>query len=473
MSAKLTPSRRIVFDVSWMLRWAGPTVGIVRVQRQLANWIHQHIANVEFVFFDPDQQRYRRLNPKFLEALLAGRACVDLLGSTNPVRPGRRRYDRIPRVLKTPALWLMRFPHMLLRSLERIRSTTHNPIVLTVAENLQKPLMSSRQRSTLVDEDGRRRASLPLDLACGDALGLQTNDTLVCTGSGWLDTNICAIASAKERTGFRFVLLCHDIIPLQFPNFYKTHDVAAFRDYYDLALPLADLVVFTSHAVERDVKSYCANHALKLGRTAMTPLGADPVAGCSDQAVDLPSGLVRDKFILFVSTIEPRKGHEFLLAVWLRLLQEGLPQRTGFKLVFVGRAGWMMQNFLQTMTMDSRIKETVRLLSTVDDKTLACLYRNAAFCAYPSTYEGYGLPVVESFYYGKAVLSSNGGALQEIVGDFSPTLEVGDADLWYRTLKLWVEDPSQRIAYEDAIRSGFRHPTWAQAAKQFCAVLEG
>ena len=84
-----------------------------------------------------------------------------------------------------------------------------------------------------------------------------------------------------------------------------------------------------------------------------------------------------------------------------------------------------------------------------EDSGIAALYRGAAFCLYPSRYEGYGLPVVEAFSYGKAVLASTGGALPEVVDGFSPCLDPLDAEAWRRMLRTWIEDPSRAPAMKN------------------------
>jgi glycosyltransferase involved in cell wall biosynthesis len=471
MPAKIHFSGRIVFDVSSVLRWTGAPVGMVRVVHELSRWARDNIADVVFVFFDPERQKYRELNRAFADDLLAGRASIDTFGLTDPARPGRRRTDAIPNSIKPAALWVIRFPHMLLRSLERIRLTSRNSTVASFIDRLQRPLMSAKRRSAMVANDGSRRAHIPLDLAFANELEFRRGDTLICTGSGWLDTNIRAIRDAKTRTGFRLILLNHDIIPLLFPQFYKPHDVEAFQDYFQIAFAISDLVIFTTRTGESDALSYCSGHAIKIGRTAVGVLGADPAPPANGDGSRLPAGLDRGKYLLFVSTIEPRKGHRLLYEAWLRLLADGVPQATGTKLVLVGRPGWMMEDFLQTLTTDPRTIGSVHVLQAVDNATLATLYQGAAFCLYPSIYEGYGLPVVEAFFYGKAVLSSNGGALAEVVGEFSPCLDPTDGDRWYRTMKAWIENPKLRAPYEQAIRSRFRHPTWTEAAERFFAIV--
>jgi glycosyltransferase involved in cell wall biosynthesis len=116
--------------------------------------------------------------------------------------------------------------------------------------------------------------------------------------------------------------------------------------------------------------------------------------------------------------------------------------------------------------------ESLLVLRGASDPELSALYHNAAFCLYPSCYEGYGLPIVEAFSHGKAVLASNGGSLPEVVGDFSPCIDPFDELAWYDAIKHWIEEPTARAPFETAIQQRFRHPTWDEAAGTFFAVID-
>jgi glycosyltransferase involved in cell wall biosynthesis len=303
----------------------------------------------------------------------------------------------------------------------------------------------------------------PVDLTAGA--------TLVCSGAGWTHTDIAAIAELKQRVGFRFVLFCFDIIPLMFPQYYTPPDVEAQRDYCERAFPAADLVVFSSRAIEADVHAYCGARGLALGATVVCALGARIRAPAV--AVPLPAGLEAGRYALLVSTIEPRKGHRLIYDAWIKLIEAGVPQRARFKLVFVGRVGWMVDDLLRDLRGDPRIAGTLAVLTDADDAKVAALYRGAAFCVYPSHYEGYGLPAVEAFHYGKAVLASTGGAVPEVVGDFSPCLDPDDGETWRRMLQAWIEDPAARSVYEERIRTSFRHPDWDESARAFFTQVRG
>jgi glycosyltransferase involved in cell wall biosynthesis len=324
----------------------------------------------------------------------------------------------------------------------------------------------------LTDSYGQRRDLLPYDMAVGAPVELTQNDILLFAGSDWGITNVALIGEHKRRSGFKIAVLYHDIIPLLYPTFYFSSAVSAFREFLHVMVPMTDLVIVTSKRVELDLKHYCKANGLGVPKTRIVELGADPPAAEVATNSSLPGGLQPGRYALFVSTIEPRKNHRLLFSVWKRLLAEGVPQAQGFKLVFVGRRGWLVDDLLADLSADPCVGDSLLVLSGITDAALAALYRGAAFCVYPSLYEGYGLPIVEGFRYGKAVLSSSGGALPETVGDLSPCLDPQDEQAWYETLKCWIIEPAARAGYEGAIRERFRHPTWPQASEAFFRVID-
>jgi glycosyltransferase involved in cell wall biosynthesis len=465
-----TSGRRVLFDISTSMRWSGPPVGIVRVERQLALWAHANLANIAFVFFDPNLLAYREVAGD-ARPFLTGDAVLDTLGLTNPAAPGRRRTDQIPRSLRLAFLWIGQTRRKLLARLERIRLQTRHRALAGLADRLQRRLMSGKYRDIMVRADGARRPFPPVDMAVGAPIVFDRSDTLVCAGSGWGHTNIVAIGQAKTRTGFRLVLLCHDLIPLMFPHFYRDRDVALFANYMRKALAIADLIVTNSRAVAADCRNYCEREGIASGVITPSILGFDATTPEANPAPALPHGLRPGRFAMLVSTIEPRKGHRLLYRVWQRLIAEGVPQATGFKLVFVGRRGWMVDDLIADISNDRTLAEQILMIGDADDAMLARLYQGAAFCLYPSVYEGYGLPVVEAFSQGKAVLASTGGALPELVQGFCPCLDPSDEGAWYTMIRHWIECPQALEPYEREIRARFRHPTWSEAASAFFARI--
>ena len=344
---------RIVLDFTTTTLWSGPPAGIVRVECEFARWALDHVSGLALGFFDPGTRAFRHVRRDIASRLIAQDATIDTISFVDPARRGRRKTDRIPAFMRPAVMWFLQARRMALQSSERVRLRTSNARIAVLTDKLQRMIMNPRYRAIMIKADNSRRAWFPIGMTLGPSIELTARDTLVCAGAGWMNSDIRAITKAKEKGGFRFVLFCHDIIPLMFPHYCIPSDVEALRGYCDVAFPTADLVICGSRRVEADVRAYCDARKLALGDTAVSPLGADIRASAAPGP--LPAGLEPGRYALMVSTIEPRKGHRMVYDVWVKLLAAGIPQRLRFKLVFAGRAGWMIGDLMRDLRGDPRI----------------------------------------------------------------------------------------------------------------------
>lgn len=465
------PQRRLIIDILTLARAAGHADGIVRTLREIASFAAVERDDVVFALFDIEIGMLRAINPEWIGAILDGTAKIET--SHFPDRWGSkpRLRESFPGPLKQLAKWIQRPRRQLYVAIERMR--LKHPAIATAArlDHVQRAIMSEKYRRELTDRSGGRPTLIPYEMAVQNAFEFKPTDVLLFAGSDWLAMRD-QVSAFQGGPSPRLAVLCYDIIPLMFPQFFVAKNVEIFRACFETLFGVADIVVFTAKRIEADCRAYCEAHHLTLGKTAVVGLGSDfdPVAISPD--ANLPAQLERDRYALFVSTLEPRKGHRLLFSVWKRLLASGIPQAHRFKLVFVGRRGWLVDELLAELDAHPSVGDTLLLMSDVDDSMLETLYLDTAFCLYPSIYEGFGLPIIEGFRYGKAVIASNGGALAETVGDLSPCLDPLDEQAWYDTLKHWIETPAARTNYEAAIRERFRARSWPEAASELFALID-
>jgi glycosyltransferase involved in cell wall biosynthesis len=454
-----------VFDLTTSAVWWGPPVGIVRVESELARWALDQPDHIEFAFFDKLTRTFRHMRPVAARRLISD----DTVFPVGSKQPGKRKLDRVPAPLRSLVMWLLQSRRMALLASERLRLESTTPGWAANIDRFQRAIMSEKYRALMIKPDGSRRACYPIDLVLDGSINFSSRDILVCTGAGWAHNDIDAIVDLKCKIGFKFIMFCHDVIPALFPQYFKGDDALTHIRYLCLAFPAADLVIFSSRSTERDARTFCQARGIQLDATAIFSLGVNTVAVLNSPA--LPAGLAPERYALLVGTIEPRKGHRMICNVWRKLLADGVPQKACFNLVFAGRKGWLVDDLMRTLEMDSALAQTVKVIMDADDATVAQLYQNAAFCLCPSVYEGYGLPIVEALSHGRAVLASTGGAVPELVRDFSPCLDPADAEAWRSMLRKWIEEPSERETYETKIRTSFRHPTWAESAETFFSLV--
>lgn len=436
---------RVILDVTSLVRWVGPPVGIVRVVHALAMVLRDRSPEL-LVAYDPARGHYRHLAPQWMDTLLGWSGLID-----------RHVRQAFPRRLASRAGAVM--------ALERIRLTTR---LAPLADRLQRLILMPRPHQfPLEDKDGRRIANVPADLAHGTPFRFEPTDTLLLPGMGWSYLDPASLRVLKAVSGCRIATICYDLIPITHPHFYSRADQAAFEAYWRGMVPVLDHWLLSARAIQADLLRWCAAMQAPAAQSTIVDFGYDSPS--PRQGVLLPKDLRPGRFALFVSTLEPRKGHAVLLNAWEQLLDRGvLPH--DFQLVFVGRAGWMVDDVLRRLALPIR---GVLHLPGCSDAMLDTLYRDAAFCCYPSQYEGYGLPLIEAFARGKAVLSSSGGALPETAGPFAPCLDPLDADAWADAMADWIRHPDLVAAQEAAIVAGFRHPDWAAAAADIIAAADG
>ncbi len=170
--------------------------------------------------------------------------------------------------------------------------------------------------------------------------------------------------------------------------------------------------------------------------------------------------LLDKPFILSVGTIEPRKNLTRLIEAYARL-----PQRKDFDLVLAGGQGWMHGDIYHAPEKFG-VSDNVRFLGFVPDRNLPALYTLATLVAYPSLYEGFGLPVLEALACGAPVVTSNTSSLPEVAGDAAMMVDPRDVDALAVALGQMLDDAQLRT---DFARRGLiqaRKFSWNASARQ-------
>ena len=228
------------------------------------------------------------------------------------------------------------------------------------------------------------------------------------------------------------------------PTVITVHDLAIYRnpDWFPARQPLstgwivprslrrADRIVAVSQNTARDVQ---AIFDVPAARVVVVPEGVSP-AFHPMSAEDLAEARARlqlpARFILFVSTIEPRKNLSTLLEAWAMM-------RDRPDLVVVGGWGWRFEPIRAQM---QRLGAGLHHVEGLDPSDLPAVYNLALALAHPAWYEGFGLPPLEAMACGTPVVVSDRSSLPEVVGEAGIIVPADNAEAWRRALETVVGD---------------------------------
>lgn len=217
------------------------------------------------------------------------------------------------------------------------------------------------------------------------------------------------LPAGMERTGIPSVVTIHDVIFMRHPEFYHKPDVAIYTRHFRRSAEIADRIIAISECTRHDLMECLGVPSQKID---LVYQGCDasfyrPVT--ESELADVRSRYnLPDRYIVGVGTIERRKNQ--LLAV--KALAQ-LPK--DLNLVLVGRPTDYVKEILKEATRLG-VSERVRLIHGAAFRDFPAFYAGAIASSYPSWYEGFGIPVIESIAAGTPVIAATGSCLEEAGG---------------------------------------------------------
>ncbi len=448
MNTRRAP-KKLWVDVTMLLAWKGKPTGIPRATASIVReWLALPRLNLGLCHFNAEMTDFQEISPESFQAHLAANeaAASEALDGGQPAAPAEPRPSLARRILGRT---------------KRLASGLPGPAKLPLKwgwRGLKAARGLARAGVRTIRQRGKPRVA-PVTLG--------PDDVLVSLGASWgVPQYHRTVWARKQREGFGFFELVHDLIACKFPQFFLPTFPPHFEGWLADLLWAADLVGADSECTRRDVEWFIRQTGCPRRPVQVIRLGDNVPAGLEEPG-RVP---VRGPFVLAVGTVEVRKNHLLLYHVWRRLVEEHGVEVP--PLVIVGRPGWLSQDLVYQLDNDPLVQGRIFLVRETSDAELAWLYRNCLFTMYPSHYEGWGLPVAESLAAGKYCIASSASSVPEIGGDLVDYHEPVDLLACYRLTVRALFDAAFRGEREARIRRLYRPTSWSQTADGLLTLLE-
>ncbi|HJT16060.1 MAG TPA: glycosyltransferase family 1 protein [Thermoanaerobaculia bacterium] len=231
------------------------------------------------------------------------------------------------------------------------------------------------------------------------------------------------------------VVTLHDFSSLTTPGRHRIRTILSFNIFITSSLERAKRIAAVSRAIADEAMRW---FGVPRRQIEIVPNGVDEFFQPADGSGD---------YILFVGTLEPRKGIEDLVSVWWSLPEPRPP------LMICGDRGWRV-----------RVPDGVGVTGWVDRDRLRELYQRARIFVYPSRYEGFGIPPLEAMACGAPVVATRVGAIGEYAKGAAMLVDPGDRDgLRAAILRLLTDEPLRRELRERGIERAKQY-RWDRSA---------
>lgn len=249
-----------------------------------------------------------------------------------------------------------------------------------------------------------------------------------------------------QNTPVRSVVTIHDLIFLRYPDLYRSADRWIYQAKAKYAVSHADRIIAISNQTKNDIVELLGTdeERIRILYQGCNPWFTEVVPPPEKKRIREKYNLP-DSYALYVGTIEKRKN---LLDI-IRAIHES---SIDIALVAIGRKTAYFKS-IEEYIARHRVRH-VHIIHEIDNHDLPAIYQQAEVFIYPSSYEGFGIPVLEALNSGIPVITSRGGCLEETVGKGGLLVEPGNIDELGESIRLVLQESELRSRL---IRAGGEH----------------
>ncbi len=311
------------------------------------------------------------------------------------------------------------------------------------------------------------QAALNLDESV-QAIEFVQGDVILMLDSSWHLPAWEALAKAKEK-GVIVISVIYDLIPITHPQFCEASLGKVFSTWFEKASDKVDGYIAISQTVRETLQRYLISQGANFDsqRLGFFYLGADIATTTEYARTELKNTISKKDSYLIVSTIEPRKNHQYLLDVFTRLWKEGY----FVKLHIVGRIGWKVDELLTQIEQHPEFNKKLFIWHDLDDAELVYCYKHSKALVFPSYVEGFGLPIIEAQHHHLPVLASDTPIHREVGGESVIYFDINkkqDQNLVRKIAQIEMGN----LQLKEGAKFQLEQFTWQQSAETLCHEIQ-
>lgn len=298
----------------------------------------------------------------------------------------------------------------------------------------------------------------------------------------WRDQAVIPYQALKERvdvihhpcfsvpivTRIPVVVTVHDLIANFFGSDIPLFSRMFFARWMPFSYRWADRIIVISENTRNDLLRHLR---IPRERIRVIPLAADrtcrPVSSQATVKKAMHIHGIHGPYVLHVGTVSPRKNLEFLVRVFRTLAV----RHPSLQLVMSGKRGWYYQGLFALVKKEG-LASRVLFTEYVREEDKPALYSGATVFAFPSLYEGFGLPPLEAMACGTPVVASNTSSIPEVVGKAGVLLSPHNETGWVNALNRILQDDAYRARLAGQGLQQAKRFSWEETARKTIAVYE-
>ena len=274
-----------------------------------------------------------------------------------------------------------------------------------------------------------------------------------------------------HRSGVKIYFVIYDLLPILMPKAFPSGSSEGHAAWLK-EISRYDGVLCISKSVAIEYANWARENIVpKPGPLDIQwfHLGADiensnPSQGMPGKADELLALFRSRKTFLMVGTVEPRKGHEYVLQEFIYLWSKGVDAN----LVIVGKKGWSVDHLEEKILNNAEYGKRLFWLNSISDEFLNEVY-DASSCLIAASYgEGFGLPLIEAAQHGIPIIARNIPVFKEVAGSFAHYFDSDDSGCLANEVEEWLKLAESGV---DVRSKSISFLSWKQSTEMMCRAI--